>query len=285
MLGILSINKPKGITSHDVVARVRRKLQTKRVGHAGTLDPMATGVLVVAVGQATRFLQYLSLEPKVYTGRALFGVETDSQDAEGQIVKESAVPKDLDTLIQQHKISLVGEIEQIPPMYSAVKKAGQPLYRYARKGIEVERSPRKVHIHSFDVHTLSETDAEFSVTCSGGTYIRTLLHDLGQLVGCGAHLTALNRTQVGQFKLETSIALDEVSESHLIKLNDCLAHLPSVQLHDDDVSNIYFGRRVNCSVCNGLCVLLSQKGNVIAMAQANQQLVYPICVIPKEITD
>ena len=162
MLGILVIDKPPGMTSHDVVDRVRRRLGTRRVGHAGSLDPMATGVLVVAVGPATRFLQYLPLEPKEYEATIAFGTETDTQDAEGSVLATAPVPSDLDRRVEELLPEFLGPIEQLPPMFSAVKRAGKPLYAYARKGEEVDRTPRTVYVDVFE----PLGDGRYRIVCS-----------------------------------------------------------------------------------------------------------------------
>ena len=226
MFGILVIDKPQGITSHDVVARTRKSLGTKKIGHAGTLDPLATGVLVLAIGPATRFLQYLSLEPKTYAGTALFGIETDTQDSEGKVLNTSPIPSNFNDLLKAFLPNFKGDIEQIPPMFSAVKKNGKPLYKYAHQGKEIERKPRKTTIFFFEILKIDPPLIEFSVKCSAGTYIRTLLHDLGQKIGCGAHLTQLRRTAVGDFTIDQAITLDEVSQGKIIPLSKCLTHLP-----------------------------------------------------------
>src|SRR5579871_5087584 len=218
MFGILLIDKPLGCTSHDVVNDMRRRFQTKRVGHAGTLDPLATGLLVVAVGPATRFLQYLPLEPKEYDAEITFGKSTTTFDREGDITSEAAVPADLDDVIQAVLPSFLGLIQQTPPMFSAVKIGGKALYKYARAGEEVLREPRNVHIGEFQILNVQDDKIRARIVCSGGTYIRTLAHDLGQAVGCGAYLSDLNRTRVGRFDLSQAVPLKEASPAHLLPL-------------------------------------------------------------------
>lgn len=281
MFGILVVDKPQGITSHDVVAKTRRLLGTKKVGHAGTLDPLATGVLVLAIGPATRFLQYLQLEPKKYVGTALFGIETDTQDSEGKILHSSPVPPNFNDLLSDYLPSFTGEIQQIPPMFSAVKKEGKPLYRYALQGKEVQREPRKATIFSFEIIKLHLPYMEFSVTCSGGTYIRTLLHDLGQKIGCNAHLTQLRRTAVGDFTLDQAIMLDHISQEKIIPLVKCLSHLPSRKCDLLEINNIRHGQPIASieHFSNSLVIGLDENQQIIAMLQAEPGKLWPICVI------
>lgn len=284
MLGVLLIDKPPQITSHDVVHRVRRKFNTKRVGHAGTLDPMGTGLLVVAVGPATRFLQYLPLEPKEYEAEITFGVTTDSYDAEGNVVLERPVPEDLEDQIRKALPRFKGLIDQIPPVFSAVKVAGKPLYKYARAGEEVERQSRTVHIQTFDLGSVEGPRAQVRVVCSGGTYIRTLAYDLGEAIGCGAHLTALRRTRVGRFSISQAKPLDEVSGADVIPLREALPPMPLVQVSPDEAYAIREGRQVTLGEpgLNGLVGLVEPRGEVFSVARVFGNRLQPECVIPSE---
>lgn len=285
MLGILLIDKPQGITSHDVVNAVRRRLHTRRVGHAGSLDPLATGSLVVAVGPATRFLQYLPLEPKEYVAEVRFGVETNTQDAEGEVVAERPVPGDLVLLVKAAIPAFIGPVEQIPPMFSAVKKAGKPLYAYARKGEEVDRAARTVYIEAFEfLEVIDESTIRFRIVCSGGTYVRTLAHDLGASVGCGAHLTALRRTRVGRFRLEDAITLDEAEASKVIALADAVLPMPIIVLDDARTREIREGRSVPGAVegSHRLVALADSMGRVFSVARVTGNRLQPECVIPAE---
>lgn len=278
MLGILVVDKPPGMTSHDVVDHVRRRLGTRRVGHAGSLDPMATGVLVVAVGPATRFLQYLPLEPKEYEAEIAFGVETDTQDAEGEVVRRTDPPPDLDKRIDDLLPRLLGPIEQLPPMYSAVKRAGKPLYAYARKGEEVERTPRTVYVDAFELID----ERRFRIVCSGGTYVRTLAHDLGQKLGCGAHLSALRRTRAGKFGLDRAIPLDEVEAVRLLSLGEALEPMPIVRLDAVGVGAIREGRTIERAALAPLVALAEPDGQVFSVARVEGNRLHPQCVIPSE---
>lgn len=286
MFGILVLDKPLGITSHDVVNRVRRRLGTKRVGHAGTLDPLATGVLVMAIGPATRFLQYLSLEPKVYEFTARFGVETRTQDAEGEIVAEMPVPSDLSAQLKAVLPDFRGQISQLPPMYSAVKKDGKPLYTYARKGEEIERTPREITVFEFEVTAINGPDVSMRCVCSGGTYVRTLAHDLGQRLGCGAHLIALRRTQVGVFTLDQAADLESESvATHLVRLNDALDSMQLVTVPQEVEDRIRQGQRVPIRpVPEGPRVgLVGIEGEVFGVATIVNGSLHPECLVPTEV--
>lgn len=209
--GILLVDKPKGITSHDVVDRVRHKLHMKRIGHAGTLDPMATGLVIILVGKATKASQFLMGMDKVYEGSILLGKSTNTHDAEGQVTQERPVPE----LTEEQVVALLktfeGDQYQTPPMFSAKKKDGVPLYKLARKGKEVEREARLIHISSFELDEWHAPDKiDFTIACTKGTYVRTIANDLGEKIGCGAHLTALNRTDIEKFRIEDSVTLDEL---------------------------------------------------------------------------
>lgn len=285
MLGILLIDKPAGITSHDVVNRVRRRFNTRRVGHSGTLDPMATGLLVVAVGPATRFLQYLPLEPKEYVGTFAFGRTTETFDAEGATVTESDIPGDLREQIEANLPAFRGLIQQVTPIYSAVKLNGKALYTYARKGEEVEREPRTVHISEFVLLECDGIHAEFRIRCSGGTYVRTLGHDLGQAIGCGAHMTRLTRTEVGRFKLDQALDLDGVMTTDLIPLREALIPAPMIELDERQVQSIREGRTVMVvdPPDGPFVALLTPEGNVFSIARVIGSVVQPDCVIPEGV--
>jgi tRNA pseudouridine55 synthase len=287
VLGILLVDKPAGCTSHDVVDAVRRKLKTRRVGHAGTLDPLATGILVVAVGPATRFLQYLPLEPKVYLAEVTFGVVTTTMDGEGEVVSTAEPPTDLETQLRNVLPTFGGLIEQMPPMYSAIKKDGKPLYAYARAGQEVERKARTVHLESIDVLSVDSPKVALRVTCSGGTYVRSLANDIGEAVGCGAHLSALRREAVGRFRLEESMSLDDVAVEKLMPLKDALPPMPLVYLDVDQTQRIREGRQVDVEVevRAGLVGLVGPNDAVVGIARAMDHTLQPECVIPAEAVD
>lgn len=286
MLGVALVRKPIGLTSHDVVNLIRRKLGTKRVGHSGTLDPAASGLLVVAVGPATRFLQYLPLEPKEYYGLVQFGKSTDSYDSEGQVLRELPVPEDLPAAIDRALPQFRGLIRQLPPMFSRVKVQGKPLYEYARRGEEVHREPRTVHIDTFDPVEIMESSARFHVVCSGGTYVRTLAHDLGEAIGCGAFLNGLVRTKVGRFLLEDSVTVDELSPDTVMSLRDALSPMPIVELSEREVAQVRDGRALQREDAprSQFAALTEPAGNVFSVARVLGNMLQPDCVIPAEVS-
>ena len=211
--GVLLVDKPQGITSHDVVDRVRRLLRTRRVGHAGTLDPMATGLLVILVGKACKASQYLMSQEKEYVATVKFGEITDSQDADGEVIETRPVPEDLTAdAIREGMKSMLGDQYQTPPMFSAKKIKGVPLYKLARKGEEVEREARFIRVERFDLLAYRAPEADFIVKCTKGTYVRTLGHDLANKLGPGGHLTALRRTMSGEANVSGAVTLDALNE-------------------------------------------------------------------------
>lgn len=285
MLGVLLVDKPEGVTSHDVVQTVRRRLGTRRVGHAGTLDPIATGLLVLAVGPATRFLQYLPLEPKEYHCTFVFGQETTTYDSEGDVTQECLVPDDLRTVIESALTGFQGMISQLPPMYSAVKKAGKPLYAYARKGEDVEREPRNVFIETFELLECDPPRAVFRVVCSGGTYVRTLAHDLGRAVGSGAHVVGLQRTRVGRFDIDDSIDLESVEASALIPLAEALEPVPMVRMNVGQLDRVRNGQWVKVPAAPPVPIvgLLDDEGRIVSVARVEGNVLHPECVLPLEV--
>lgn len=213
--GILIVNKPQGITSHDVVYKVRRKFKIKKVGHAGTLDPLATGVLIILLGRSTKLSGQFITFDKSYRATVMLGTVTDSADIQGKIIAQNSY----DHLSSEHILNAVlsfqGEFEQIPPMVSAVKHNGQRLYELARQGIEVERKPRTVRIDCIKVEDINLPYVKIYVDCSKGTYIRQLASDIGNHLGCGACISQIQRTKVGKFKLEEAVMIEELNESHI----------------------------------------------------------------------
>jgi len=213
--GILLVDKPTGMTSHDVVARLRHRLQMRQIGHAGTLDPLATGLLVMLIGRATKVSQYLTSLDKEYEGTFELGKITDSHDADGEVTETHPVPPmDADALRAVMQ-TFVGDQFQTPPMFSAKKIKGVPLYKLARKGQEVEREPRFIHVDSFELLDYTPPFAQFRLKSSKGTYVRTIAHDLGKKLGCGAILTVLRRTGSGQFRLTDGAPLDQFDSMSL----------------------------------------------------------------------
>jgi len=208
--GAILIDKPAGPTSHDVVDAIRRKFGIKKVGHCGTLDPNATGLLIIVLGRGTKLSERLMGDDKVYEGTIKFGEATDSYDSDGELTGSMPVmPMTLEQL-NEEAATFIGDIMQVPPMVSAIKKGGVPLYKLARKGVEVEREPRLIHIYNFRFTEYNEPLGIFRVACTKGTYVRSLAHDLGQKLGCGAHLTTLRRSASGKFDVTDALPLDTV---------------------------------------------------------------------------
>jgi tRNA pseudouridine55 synthase len=245
--GVVVVDKPAGMTSHDVVDAVRRRLNTKKVGHAGTLDPGATGVLVIGLGRATRFLEYAQRAPKRYFAVARFGIVTSTLDASGEVLetrRANVVREDVERALDAFR----GAIEQVPPMVSAVKVGGERLYRKALRGVEVERAARRVTIYALQLTAFESHDdatrATLDVTCSAGTYIRTLVADLGAALGCGAHLETLRRVEAGGFSIADAVALDALDEGSLRPLADVVRSLPTVEVDDEAAALVRNGRPI-----------------------------------------
>lgn len=210
--GAVLVDKPVGPTSHDVVDRIRRRFGIKKVGHAGTLDPNASGLLIILLGRGTKLSEKLMADDKVYAGTIKFGEVTDSYDADGELVSSLPVPPLTLEQLNEAASAFVGDQLQTPPMVSAVKVEGVPLYKLARKGLEVERKPRLIHVYSFAFSRYEEPRAEFRMACTKGTYVRSIAHDLGQKLGCGAHLATLRRMVSGRFDVADTLPLPELLE-------------------------------------------------------------------------
>jgi tRNA pseudouridine55 synthase len=250
MDGFFVIDKPVGITSHGVVSAVRRIIGQKKVGHTGTLDPFATGVLPVAVGEGTKAIPFLDESTKEYRAVMRLGEATDTQDCEGAVLKIGKWEGLTVATIEETCREFTGRLSQLPPMFSALKRNGVPLYRLARQGIEVERESREIEVFSLTPDRIEPPEVEFTVRCSRGTYVRTLAADMGEKLGCGAHLTKLRRTVSGPFSLQQAISLDRLHEafqegtvsSLLISPYEALGHLRAVEL------TMAGAAKVNCGV-------------------------------------
>ncbi len=280
IFGFLNIYKPKGMTSHDVISRLRKITKIKQIGHTGTLDPFAEGVLPVCIGKSTRLIEYLE-EDKEYLATIQFGQETDTYDLEGTILKtyDKKISK---TDLKNSLRSFEGEIEQVPPIYSAIKVDGKKLYEYARKGLEVEIKPRRVFISRIELIDFDENaqNAKVLIACSKGTYIRSIAYDLGRTLECGAYLTGLVRTQSGQFNLKNSVALDELHDvsdiiSNIINPLDVMT-LPKYIMNEQEKERVIHGMSLtNKSNINSDIVFLVYSGKIyaIGMVDTNRILV------------
>ncbi len=245
--GLLNIDKPGGMTSHDVVNRVRRVAGVRRVGHAGTLDPLATGVLLLCLGRATRLVEYVMGLPKTYEAAVRLGQSTDTYDADGRVVAErpcAVTLANLDQALPQFR----GPLQQTPPIYSAIKKGGQPLYKLARQGVDVVVTARAVTVYELDVLDFSPPMVTLRITCSSGTYIRSLAHDLGEVLGCGGHIAGLRRTAVGGFTTNTAVHLDYLTPENLkrwlLPSDTAVGHLPRIDVSEAEAAQLLQGQPI-----------------------------------------
>ena len=228
--GVLLVDKDPGMTSHDVVAIARRSMGIKKIGHCGTLDPMATGLLMLVVGRATKIQDLLMSEDKQYVGTITLGTATTTQDAEGDVVEEREVGVLGENVIRRAFEKDSGNFEQIPPMVSAIKKDGVPLYKLARKGKEVKRDPRPVYVTDYELRKISLPQIDFTVSCSKGFYVRSYAHDIGDTLGCGGHLSALRRTRSGEFTLERAVRVDMLKNGGAEELINSMVSLAEISL-------------------------------------------------------
>jgi tRNA pseudouridine55 synthase len=294
MDGILNIDKPAGMTSHDVVGRVRRVLKTKRVGHAGTLDPDATGVLVVAVGIATRLLPFLPTEPKTYVARIAFGTATDTEDASGNVVREADASALTEAALLRILPQFTGEIDQIPPMVSAVHHEGKRLYELAREGVTVERAARRVtihEIHASDFVAGERAEATLRVSCGGGTYIRTLCADVGEALGLPAHMKTLRREGVGNFQIEDALSLEQMLQTDsetivqdwLLPIERAL-DLPAIAVSDTEAVRLSRGQSIEAllppSRSDAIALLHRERLLAIARYESGELLPYRVFTGP-----
>ena len=296
MDGLLIIDKPAGLTSHDVVNRVRRILGTKRVGHTGTLDPFATGVMVVLVGQATRLAQFIDKDEKEYEATIFFGFETDTGDVTGSPKSNGQSPRPVGSDELELALShFRGEIDQVPPMYSAKKIDGKKLYEHARKGVEVERKAQNVTISKLEIIddsalTVSEPTLKIRVACSAGTYIRVLAEEIGRSVGVGAHLTELRRTRSGRFEIKDALTIEALADhpdagSALLPMERAVEHLSQFVLAEDRIAKTRNGmstRIRDLSFADGETLrMLSPGGDLVAVGRysAEESSVQPTVVL------
>ncbi|MDD5369221.1 MAG: tRNA pseudouridine(55) synthase TruB [Anaerolineaceae bacterium] len=275
--GVLVVDKPVGLTSHDVVQIIRKGTGIRRAGHTGTLDPRASGVLVILIGPAVRLSEYVSASDKRYQAIIRLGASTDTYDADGRVTSQAPV----DITEEQFEESLkqfIGEIEQVPPPYSAVKVKGRKAYEMAREGEEVDLQPRKINVYNLELLEWAPPEAVIDVYCSSGTYVRSLAHDLGNVLGCGAHLIGLRRTKSGRFTLRDAVPLRRLRESfdagnwyqYLIPAAEALSDWPAVELGDEQVDAIRHGHRISADAgANGWARAISQQGELVALMEVD----------------
>lgn len=287
--GFLVVDKPKGITSNQVVGEVRRAVGVKKVGHAGTLDPMATGVVVVAVGKVTRLIRYVQDQAKEYLATALFGVATDTLDADGAVLTREPMEFD-DEEIEALVPRFTGTISQVPPMVSALKKEGRRLYELAREGQVVEREARRVEIHELEILSVGAPpypEVEFRVVCGKGTYVRSLADDMAAMLGGSAHLTQLRRTRIGSLRANNGVTVDDLANwrSYLLTPAQALADLPSVTVDSETVAGVRNGLRfVGGPIVTGPddapYRVLGPDGKLVAVYTRHGESAQPEVVIP-----
>lgn len=265
--GILVMDKAFGITSFQMVQEVRKRLKVKKAGHAGTLDPLATGVLPICLGRATKIVQFIMAGHKVYQGTMLLGVATDTYDAAGKITERKPLPPSLDLIsLQKAAKEFTGRLLQPPPPFSAAKHKGKPLYKFARQGIMVQKESRPVQVFSFEILEMRLPEVDFRVHCSKGTYVRSLVNELGSNLGCGGHVKGLRRTRNGPFNIEQALkieTLDEILKSKglsevLIPIEKALAHIPAVEIDSDMATDLRNGRPI---LVNRLKELMELQGH------------------------
>jgi tRNA pseudouridine55 synthase len=265
--GLLLVDKAIGMTSHDAVALARRAVRTRRIGHAGTLDPFASGLLVMLVGRATRLLPYLDGEPKVYEATIRFGAETDTADHTGVVVREAPLPDAaaVDRAIER----LTGEIEQLPPVFSAKKVGGVRAYAAARRGEAVALTPARIVVHRWTVLARRADELDVEIVCGGGTYVRALARDLGALAGSAAHLVRLRRTRSGAFSVDDATSTELLAQGdHLLRpARDAVSTLPLQELADEDVARIARGMAVSAKQPGDRCALVDASGALVAIAE------------------
>jgi tRNA pseudouridine55 synthase len=279
--GLVVVDKAPGMTSHDVVARVRRLAGTRKVGHAGTLDPMATGVLVLGVDRATRLLGHLMLTEKSYDATVRLGVTTTTDDAEGEVVETRAVDGVDPEAVRAELARFVGDIEQVPTAVSAIKVDGKRAYARVRDGEQVELKARPVTIHELVVHEVAMPDVRISVRCSSGTYIRAIARDLGAALGVGGHLTALRRTAVGSFDLSVARTLEQLAEDFaVLPIADAArATFPGVELDDEQAAHVRFGRALDLPLPeDGPHAVFAPGGEFLALYERRGQQARPVAV-------
>jgi len=279
--GLVVVDKPAGVTSHGVVARVRRLAGTRKVGHAGTLDPMATGVLVVGVGRATRLLGHLMLTEKAYDATVRLGVSTTTDDAEGEVVATADTGHLDETTVREAFAAFTGEIEQVPSAVSAIKVDGKRAYARVREGEDVELAPRRVTVHELVVREVRGDEVDVSLRCSSGTYVRAIARDAGATLGVGGHLTALRRTAVGPFGLDRARTLEQLADDFaVVPIADAArAGFPALELDDRQAVDVRVGRTLAADVPHdGPVAVFAPDGEFLALYEQRGEQARPVAV-------
>jgi len=293
MDGILLIDKPSGITSHDVVDCIRKKTGIKRIGHTGTLDPNATGLLILCLGKATKLSEYFVGLDKTYEGKMRLGMISDSHDIDGNILQEKSWEGITENEVRRYIPEFIGEIEQVPPMVSAIKVGGKRLYKIAREGLTIEREARKINVYEFSVLKIELPDVWFRVSCSRGTYVRTLCHDFGQKIGCGAVLIELKRTKIGNYNVDNAVPLERIEskeeiQKRLISIEQSL-DLPRIILSSFGENLFIHGNKVQSDEIlemnegtKELVQVFNKQGMFLGVASIAKTAVGP-SLIPKKV--
>jgi len=276
----LLVDKPAGVTSHDVVNDARRGLRTRRIGHAGTLDPFATGLLVLLVGHATRLLPHLNGELKVYRATIAFGAETDTDDVTGSVTRTAGLPDA--SRVRESIGTLTGSIEQVPPAYSAKQVGGRRAYAAARRGEALALAPVRVSVHAWEIREMSDERLDAVITCGGGTYIRALARDLGRLCDSAAHLSSLRRTHSGSFDVANATSIEDLRAGIASPEppRAAVPHLPAITLSADEVRHVRQGRAISAAVTDSTAALVDAAGGLVAIAESVGERWQPRVVLP-----
>ncbi|MCS7215728.1 MAG: tRNA pseudouridine(55) synthase TruB [Thermodesulfovibrio sp.] len=301
MNAVVVLNKPEGFTSQEAVNKVKKILKAKKAGHAGTLDPIATGILLICTNEATKITPFLMELEKEYVFTSQFGISTDTYDIEGKIIKTTENFQLDRTKLEEILKKFTGEIMQIPPMYSAVKVEGKPLYKLARKGIEIERKPKKVIVHLINIESFEPPFVTFRVVCSKGTYVRSLCNDIGEELGMGAHIVKLTRTRVGEFRIEDSVGLEELKiplsynfatstfslphQKGILSIDKALYFLPSVKIQDSIVQRFLNGNSIKIPsgiVPSGWVKVKDSRDKILGIGYGNGVIIKPERIIWEE---
>jgi len=288
VIGLLRIDKPQGLTSHDVVSRVRRALKERRVGHAGTLDPFASGLLLVCVGGATRLMEYLHQLDKVYEAEAILGVRTDTDDLEGAVTAVSDTWQTLDSArIEEALTARIGSVLQMPPVYSAKKVAGEPAHRRVRRGEDVDLAPAAVQIHAVELLSVDLPRVRFRIRCGTGTYIRAFARDVGEDLGCGAHLVALRRTSIGPHQVADAVPPDVIQASDLLPAEMALQHLASLEVDSEMARRLRQGQRLAMDLPSGLeagqTAAIFEHGVLLGVGRWQEGVLHPLKILAGDV--
>jgi tRNA pseudouridine55 synthase len=284
LIGVLPVDKPEGPTSHDVVSAARRALRMRRIGHTGTLDPFASGLLLLCLGPATRLAEFLTPLPKTYRATMRLGAATDTDDLTGEVIRSSDAWRSItEADVRSALRTQVGTLQQLPPFFSAKKVGGERMYAAARRGDPVERTPSRVTVHGIELLAVDLPDVTFDVECSSGTYIRAIARDAGEVLGAGGHLRALRRTASGRFHVRDAVPLDRLADADavraaLVEPLQALAHLPRVELSEAQARDVAHGRSVGAAEAlppGTVVALASPEGGLLAVGEAAEGVVQP----------